>query len=151
MLNSAIDLRSHSQRRPDTLFSPLHVERFPTSGGAEKFHKFIADELIPFMNNNYRISAYSSIMGHSVGGTFITWSLLTQPGLFNGYIAINPDLHYGDSYVIKMAAINLQKRHKEQKSYFMTVGNEPCYFKPLSEFPSLVEEKSGESIRFGYL
>ena len=60
-------------------FSPVHDERMPTSGGAEKFLNFVSDELITEINKNYRTSDFSILIGHSFGGTFAVYSLLTKP------------------------------------------------------------------------
>jgi len=60
-------------------FSPIHDERIPTSGGAEKFLGFVSEELIPNLDNYYRTSGFNVLMGHSFGGTFAVYSLLTKP------------------------------------------------------------------------
>ena len=131
-------------------FSPVHTERIPTSGGAEKFLNFLSDELIPFINEKYRVSDFSILMGHSFGGTFAIYSLLTQPELFNAYIAVSPYLHYADNYLVNESK-NLLKSEYNQPTYlYMTVGNEPDYFKPLEEFSTNVLEKSKEAIDFNY-
>jgi len=131
-------------------FSPTYVERFPTSGGAEQFLNFISKELISYMNKNYRVSGFSVIMGHSLGGTFITYTLLEKPELFDGYIAISPYLQYGDSHVIEKAKTDLRSNYKTAKYYYITVGEEKSYFDPLAEFSTLIKERSGNSINFQY-
>jgi len=130
--------------------SPVHVERFPTSGKGEEFLNFISKELIPYMEHNYRVSDFSVIMGHSLGGTFITYSLLEKPELFDGYIAISPYLQYGDRHVVEQAKAELRSNYKTQKYYYMTVGEEQDYIDPLSEFSTLIKEKSGNTIDFKY-
>jgi len=131
-------------------FSPTHVEEFPTSGGAEKFAGFLERELIPYIDKNFHAAPFRVLMGHSFGGTFAVHSLLTQPGLFNAYLALSPYLHYNDSYVINQAEKKLKSVYPEQKFFFMTVGNEETYFEPLKRFSELLKEKSGKSIRFQY-
>jgi len=131
-------------------FSPTHVERFPTSGKGEQFLNFISKELIPYMKTNYRVSDFSAIMGHSLGGVFITYSLLEKPELFDGYIAISPYLQYGDRHVIKEAKTELRSSYKTPKYYYMTVGEEQSYLDPLAEFSKLIKEKSENAIDFQY-
>ncbi len=36
-------------------FSPVHIDQFPTSGGAEKFHKFIKNELLPKIKSSIEL------------------------------------------------------------------------------------------------
>lgn len=132
-------------------FSPIHDERIPTSGGAEKFIKFLKKELMVMVNEKYRTSDFTVLMGHSFGGTFATYSLLTMPGLFDGYIAISPYLHYMDNYLVKEAATKLKSEYDSHKYFFMTVGDEPPYFEPLGDFSELVKKKSDEAIDFKYV
>ena len=82
-------------------FSPTHVETIPTSGGGEKFLSFLSKELIPFVDRNYRTSPYDVLVGHSFGGTFATYALLTRPDLFSAYIAISPYLMFDDESLVK--------------------------------------------------
>ena len=131
-------------------FSPTHEARIPTSGGAEKFLEFVSDELITYISQNYRASNYKIIMGHSFGGTFVTYSLLTKPNLFDAYIAISPYIHYDDNYLVKEARTALKPNYNNHKYFYMSVGNEPAYFSALEEFSSLIKEKSSKSIDFEY-
>ncbi|MFC2129737.1 alpha/beta hydrolase-fold protein, partial [Bacteroidota bacterium] len=132
-------------------FSPIHDERIPTSGGAGKFIKFLKKELMPMVDEKYQTSGFTILMGHSFGGTFATYSLLTLPELFDGYIAISPYIHFMDSYLVEEAATKLKSEYDSQKFFYMTVGDEPPYFEPLGKFSSLLKEKSGESIVFKYV
>lgn len=131
-------------------FSPVYQERFPTSGGAENFINFISEELKPYLNKEYRISKYSVLMGHSLGGTFATYSLLTKPDLFNGYIAISPYLQYDDNYLVNLAEEKLKARYKNEEFFYMSVGDEPDYYSAHNEFFLLVKEKSGDDINIIY-
>lgn len=132
-------------------FSPVHTERVPTSGGAEKFLKFLSDELTPYIAENYKASGFSILMGHSFGGTFTAYSLLTNPELFDGYIAISPFLQYADNYIVNESKKLLKSKYDHQKYYYMTVGNEPDYYSPLGEFSAAIREKSKEAIDFEYV
>ncbi len=131
-------------------FSPVHVDRIPTSGGADKFLNFLSGELTTFVNENYRTSKFNILVGHSFGGTFAVHALLTKPELFDAYVAISPFLHYADNYLVNQAKTELKSSYKGQKYFYMTVGDEPNYFEPLKEFASLVKEKSGDAISFNY-
>lgn len=63
-------------------------------GGAGDFQAFLADELIPRIENDYRADAGRRIlMGQSLGGQFVLYTAQTRPALFWGRIASNPALH----------------------------------------------------------
>ena len=132
-------------------FSPTHTEKIPTSGGAEKFMKFLSEELIPFVDKNYRTSPYDILVGHSFGGTFATYALLKEPDLFNAYIAISPYLMYDDNMLVDAAGKKLQSKFNDQVQFYMTVGDEPKYFESLEEFTEIVESKSPEGFELNYV
>ncbi len=100
-------------------FSPVYNERFPTSGGAEKFRNFIEKELKTYLDKHYRTSKFSVLMGHSFGGTFASYSLLTQPDLFDGYIAVSPYLQYSNNHLVNLAETELHKKYKNEKFFYM--------------------------------
>ncbi|MCK5155900.1 MAG: alpha/beta hydrolase [Spirochaetales bacterium] len=63
------------------------------TGGAFKFIAFIKDELIPFVESNYRAMPEDrTIMGHSLGGLFVLYSLFRAPDVFNKYAAMSSSL-----------------------------------------------------------
>jgi predicted alpha/beta superfamily hydrolase len=55
-------------------------------GGAERFLAFIRDELQPWVSSRYRVDInVCAYFGHSLGGLFGTYVLLTDPGTFQRY------------------------------------------------------------------
>lgn len=63
--------------------------------GGENFREFLADELIPFIDQNYEtLSGERIYFGHSAGGFFGMFTLFTRPHLFKYYIASSPAISY---------------------------------------------------------
>lgn len=63
--------------------------------GAENFQSFIADELIPFIEQRYPTAPGDrSYFGHSAAGGFGLFTLFTQARLFRNYILSSPGLIY---------------------------------------------------------
>jgi uncharacterized protein len=71
-------------------------------GGAVRFRNFIANEVIPFMATNFPITADRTFIGHSYGGLFGTYVLLTEPELFKRYVIVSPSLWYGDRLIFNV-------------------------------------------------
>ena len=96
-----------SQKRTHDLTPPSTAEvdnRFsPGSGGADAFLSFVGGELIPYVERTYRTRPYRLLAGHSFGGLFAVYALLTQPKLFNGYIAADPSLYWNNQAVVAQA------------------------------------------------
>ncbi|RLD61820.1 MAG: hypothetical protein DRJ05_01745 [Bacteroidetes bacterium] len=130
-------------------FSPTHVDKIPTSGGAEKFMSFLSDELKPYIDKNYRTQDYSILVGHSFGGTFATYALLTNPQIFNGYIAISPYLMFDDNLLVKQAETGLLSNY-DNVQFYMTLGDEPQYIESLEKFTKIIKSKSPEGFQFSY-
>jgi predicted alpha/beta superfamily hydrolase len=99
--------------------------QFPTSGGADKFLKFIETELIPEIEKRYRVHPYRILAGHSFGGLFAIHAMLSRPELFNSYIAVSPSLQWDDDLEIKRATEFFKDKKEWNATLFVSLGNEP--------------------------
>jgi predicted alpha/beta superfamily hydrolase len=71
-------------------------------GGAGDFQEFLATELIPFVEKNYRSRPDRRIVfGQSLGAQFVLYTAQTKPDLFWGHIASNPALHRNLEFFIQ--------------------------------------------------
>jgi predicted alpha/beta superfamily hydrolase len=94
------------------------------AGGANKFFSFIADELLPAIDHDYRTRPYRVMVGHSLGGLFAIYALMNHPDVFNGYIAISPSLWWDDEALVK-AAQSFFVSHKDLRAgLYMALGDE---------------------------
>jgi predicted alpha/beta superfamily hydrolase len=67
------------------------------SGGADKFLRFIREELKPFVQGNYPADPTdATVIGISFGGLFAMYALLHHADTFQRYIAGSPSLWWGD-------------------------------------------------------
>lgn len=67
-----------------------------TAGGAA-YLAFIRDAVLPAIEARYRADpARRTLAGHSLGGVFATYVLLTEPALFANYIIVSPAYWYAD-------------------------------------------------------
>lgn len=115
--------------------SPTHVTttvaggnsalQFPTSGGGDKFLKFIETELIPEIEKRYRVHPYRILAGHSLGGLFAIHAMISRPELFNSYVAVSPALQWDNQVVVKRAEDFFKARKEFPATLFMSLGSEP--------------------------
>jgi predicted alpha/beta superfamily hydrolase len=103
---------------------PDGSNRFPTSGGANNFLKFIETELIPQIESKYRTATYRMFAGHSFGGLFALHVLLTRPELFNSYVAVSPSLQWDDQALLKQAERLFSQKKDWNKSLYISLGSE---------------------------
>jgi len=132
-------------------FTPIAVDAIPESGGAEKFHAFIEKELIPFIEKKYYTSDYRVLIGHSLGGTFATYSLLMNPNVFDSYISISPYLQCADNLLVKKTNEHLKSVYESNKFLYMTLGDEPDYIPTHQKFLGILKEKSPKNLDYKYV
>lgn len=113
-------------RKRDFTFPTTNVQDkkdFPTTGHSEKFLSFVEKELIPYVKKQYRTST-STISGQSLGGLFVTETLLKKPELFDNYIIISPSLWWDDESLLVKAPELLAKKRDKKIQVFVAVGAE---------------------------
>lgn len=64
-----------------------------TTEGAENFLTFLADELRPWVDSHLRTEDFRILSGHSLGGIFSWYTLVSRPDAFQAHITISPSLH----------------------------------------------------------
>lgn len=75
----------------------------PQSGGAPNFLQFLENELIPYVESNFRTHPYRLLEGHSFGGLFCTYVLMNKPELFNAFIIQAPALWWNKEEMTEQA------------------------------------------------
>lgn len=118
-----------SLRNRDYTFPPAIPDyEMVTSGGADKYYSFLSNQLIKYIDSNYRTDRNNRIlMGHSLGGYFALYSLSQQltsgHHVFAGYIAASPSTHYNNYYILNILK-NTAANKKNIKAYISSGGLE---------------------------
>ncbi|MDW3645468.1 MAG: alpha/beta hydrolase-fold protein [Bacteroidia bacterium] len=96
---------------------------FARSGGGENFLRFLTDELFPKIESDYRTLPYRVYVGHSLGGLTSSYTLLKHPGIFDGYMAIDPSLWWDGGKYPSEAQPDLEdfKSEKVQRFYMSVI------------------------------
>jgi predicted alpha/beta superfamily hydrolase len=84
-----VGINQDDKRNDDCLYSEQNS--LPIETGA-KFFEFIGVDLIPYLQNKYRIGNFKVAVGHGETANFINYYLLKQQPLFQGYIVVSPEL-----------------------------------------------------------
>ncbi len=85
----------------DARFSRL----FPAQarmGGASHFLAFIRDELQPWVQARYRATGDAAFFGHSMGGLFATYALLSDASPFRRYGIASPSLWWDNDVMFNV-------------------------------------------------
>jgi hypothetical protein len=153
------------QQQPKLLFSIRTRDQTPTkslddkrggasSGGAKKFLRFIRDELIPYINSNYRTDPTdSTIIGHSLGGLFALYVLFHEPDAFRRYVASSPSLWWDKKVTFKYEREYAAKHTELPAKLFLSVGSleelddtNAHMTSNLKEFAKILEKRKYEGL-----
>ena len=75
---------------PTTTLDSLQMRE--GAGGADRFLRFLTEELRPWVDSAYRTHPYRILIGHSFGGLFAIHAMTARPDAFNAYVSISPSL-----------------------------------------------------------
>ena len=94
-------------------------------GGASNYLQFIKNEIMPYVNEKYLIDNDNlSIMGHSMGGLFVLFTLFQEPDLFKQYVSLSPMLSYSNNSIFDIEeSFSLENKILPKKLY-LSIGSE---------------------------
>jgi hypothetical protein len=116
-------------------YTPSHVPRLPAdfgyqqeyqkaSGGGPAFRRFLAEELVPFVDREYRtVPGDRTLVGHSYGGLFGAWVLVTSPELFTRYLLVSPSLWYDDHLLDRLEPRHASGHRRLRARVYLAVGS----------------------------
>ena len=84
-----VGINQSETRYDDCLYDEQNS--LPIETGAA-FFEFIGQELIPYIEGTYRTGTFRVAVGHGQTANFINYYLLKPQPLFQGYIAVSPEL-----------------------------------------------------------
>ena len=94
--------------RSGTKPAPVY-DRDSTYGQAAAYRDYIERDVFPLIAREYRVDMQrKAYIGHSLGGLFGSYVLLTKPGMFRSYILASPSLWFD-----KRTIFDLEARYAE--------------------------------------
>lgn len=104
--------------------TPTQDKNNKTGGGADKLYQFIREELIPFVDKNYRTYNYRILGGTSFGGVFVMNAFHRDPQFFNGYISLSPSMWWDNNILLDRTKDFLIKNPNIQNRLYLSIANE---------------------------
>ena len=100
---------------------------FTPISSTANFFEFVSQELIPYINKNYRTTNFRVAVGHERTANFINFFLIKKVPIMNGYIAVSP------KYTKKMKEYLAQYLISSSQNiyYYLSTSNED--FQSISE------------------
>ena len=115
------------KRFDDCMYSEQNS--LPIETGA-KFFEFIGMELIPYIEKTYRTTRFKVAVGHGETANFINYFLLKPLPLFQGYIAVSPELAPN---MIDYLPERLNKLESKLFYYLANTKNDPGSIKKMTD------------------
>lgn len=93
-------------------------------GGADLLYRFIKEELVPFVDKNYRTYNYRVLGGASYGGLFVMNAFVNDPLRFNAYLSISPSMWWDNQVMLKRTGDFLSGHPNLPTRLYLTMANE---------------------------
>ncbi len=87
------------------------------------FYLFLRDELLPFIEGNYRVSPFVSIVGLEGAANLMTYFLGEETPLFNAFICLNPNLL--EETITKIDSYKLERYKKLDNTFYFYLSSSP--------------------------
>jgi predicted alpha/beta superfamily hydrolase len=144
---------AHGDRLKEFTYTKANEKtgNWPTSGGAESFRRFLADELVPYIDSTYRTHPFRILVGHSLAGLFALEHLSRTPDLFQATIALSPSLYWNQFEWLKNAE-NFLEEYDSLKHFLFISGEQKDEEETgnLEKFKSIFETKAPKGFFYEY-
>jgi len=95
--------RDYTPPLPDGRSGDSRDQGRPT-GGAPGFLALLQGQLRCAVETGYAVdSSRRALWGHSYGGLFCLYTLLTEPDAFSRYVAVSPSCNWGDEWLLHLS------------------------------------------------
>lgn len=92
---------------------------------ANYFYEFVRDEVIFYVESNYRTSPFISLVGQGYAGNLISHYLKEDAAFINSFICINPS--FSDFIGGELQSYNLSKFGKEDNTFYFYTNNSTSF------------------------
>jgi hypothetical protein len=120
----------------------------PVVGGSAAFRRFLADELIPVIEQRYQVAKSRALIGESLAGLFVVETLLVQADLFDVYIAVDPSLWWNAEVLPRRVAGGWPVELDHTRTLWMASSSEPSIRVPFDAMRRALERHAPVQLRW---
>lgn len=163
LVASTLEYLSHWGRIPEFIavsamntsrnkdFVPRVDERFPNTGGGDRYLQHIEREWMPLIAENFRVSDNRVLFGHSFGGVLALNQLFSKPDLFDAYIALGSSVWVSDRVLFERAEAAFAEKTVDAFLYLSVGEGDGGATVPDGDlFAELLREKAPDSLEWSY-
>jgi len=113
-------IRDFTPTTADTDMFGTQIKGLEMSGGADKFLRFMEEELIPTIDATYKTMDYRVLSGHSFAGLLAAHAYMESHPLFSAYILIDPSLWWDEALLAEAAGDYFSEEQSRRRSLYFT-------------------------------
>ncbi|MHA7832018.1 MAG: alpha/beta hydrolase-fold protein [Flagellimonas sp.] len=130
-------------------FTPTHTDKnyegkidssLEKSGGGKNFLDFLNNELVQYIDKNYRTNSFNMLVGRSFGGLIGGFDYLQEKTELNSYLLIDPSFWWNEQITVKLAENVLYKVIENKRMYISSSDN--------FEFSNYIEKMRNSQVSF---
>lgn len=136
--------------------SPVKTS-FCDNPGAGVFLNCIENEIIPYVNSNYKKTPFDIIAGQSYSSVFVAYVLLEKPELFNGYVATSLYFPQSKDFFLNKVHEVLTTQRIDDRFLFISRGEQDHEYnrdgiteRALSDFIGTIHKYGKKKVRLNY-
>jgi uncharacterized protein len=114
-----------------------------TTGGGEKFVKYLQNELIPHIDSLYPTAPYRVLLGHSLGGLAAANIFVNHTKLFNAYIIMDPSMWYDNQGFLAKARKALANKNLSGTTVYLGMAHS---MGPGFNISNITKDTTGETL-----
>ena len=103
---------------PKNVHAETVQEQYGELGGADLFCDFIENQVMPYIDEKYRTIPTKIGIGYSNGGTFMNYTMLKKPDLFDVIFSIDANFNYDQGQLVEL--IQNQSGFKNSVDFYYT-------------------------------
>ena len=119
-------------------------------GGADKFLSFMVEELIPFINQEYRTAPLRIRYGRSDSGLFVLHALAENPESFGAYISSSPSIGHCPEFLKQKFTELFARTPDIEKDLYITYGEKdiPLAIDFIPDFNDVLSAGTSPHLRY---
>lgn len=121
----------NTDRLRDT--TPTPTEKYPDGGGARRFVRFLAEELLPWVAAEHATTGHVTLVGHSGSGLAALYALLDAPDSVDTVIAVDPSVGWDEGVFFEHAEEALSRRSAHAARLHLSTYREKDEFERLEK------------------
>ncbi|MFO7853583.1 MAG: alpha/beta hydrolase [Bacteroidota bacterium] len=127
------------------------TERYKQYSQVESFYRFVSDELMPMIEEEYRIDeSNKTFNGFSAGANFGIYLLIKHPDLFKNYILGSPGFWWDNRSLLQMSQNSLPTWSPKNETRIYTFVGEFDMSNDWKNFKSILQKNGSDKLEVKY-